>query len=335
MILILSGNPNLKTIRSVIYFANAYFERGIDKVCFIDDADFSLKDAEGRSIEGQRNDIVRHYVGLKVKIESQIIEKSCLHAEIPKMLSGHLHSHGKEEVVIDLTNGTKYISSVLYASASLSKISKLFFLSVPRDKQDELPENLAKADYTIDVISPLENIEAIGKHAYFEIIYFREKAQDVIEALKTAQFKSSFLSNLFEPQINSAISHYFQGNYADSIGGMGHIVEELTVELCERIKNSAKGQITVSVPKEFSKAVGWLTSQFCDPLRGKQNKGLLDYEEALKTLQNLDKMIDVIKVYRNLSSHPYDFLRGKYEASFILNNCLYLFHLIMKTDVLK
>jgi predicted CoA-binding protein len=335
MILILSGNPNLKTIRSVVYFANAHFEGGIDKVCFIDDADLSLKDAEGKSIEGQRNDIVRQYVGRKVKIESQVIEKSCLHAEIPKMLSGHLHSHGREEVVIDLTNGTKYISSVLYASASLSKISKLFFLSVPRDKQDVLPENLAQADYTIDVISPLENIEAIGKYAYFEIVYFREKAQDVIAMFKAAQFKSSFLRNMFEPQINSAISSYFHGNYSDSISSMGHIIEELTLELCDRIKQRAQGQIKVAVPKEFSHGIGWLTAQFCDPLRGKQNTGLLDYEEALKTLQNLDKLLEVVRVYRNLSSHPYDFLRGKPEANFILNNCLYVFQLIGQTDILK
>lgn len=74
MILILSGNPNLKTIQNVIYFVNNYFNQKIDKVCFIDSGE-TLKDREGKSIESERNNTVRHYIGSKVVIESQIIEK--------------------------------------------------------------------------------------------------------------------------------------------------------------------------------------------------------------------------------------------------------------------
>lgn len=160
------------------------------------------------------------------------------------MLSNHLKIYGEENIVIDLTNGTKYISNVLYASASLSKIKNLFFLYVPLDKQNELPENLNEKDYLIDVISPLENIEAIGQHTYFEIIYYREKAEDIINEFKILNFQSSFLRNMFESQINSAISHYFLGNYSESIGSLGHIIEELTSELCSKIKDLAKGKIT-------------------------------------------------------------------------------------------
>lgn len=335
MILILAGNPNLKTISSVIYFVKASFEQSIEKVCFMDDKDNSLRDKEGHSIEGQRNDIVRHYIGSKANIESQLIEKSDLHIEIPKMLSKHLQLYGEEQIVIDLTNGTKYISNVLYASASLSKIRKLFFLYVPREKQDELPENLTANDYIIDIISPLENIEAIGRHTYFEVIYYREKAGEITNAFQAVNFDNSFLKNMSGAQISSAISHYFLGNYSISISTLGQIVEELSFELCKIIKNRAKGKITERVPKKFNDTIGWLTAQFCDPLRGKENKSLLDYEEDLKTLQNIDKLIDVVRLYRNLSSHGYDFLRSKSEAGFILNNCLYLFKLVIQSGVLN
>jgi hypothetical protein len=127
MILILSGNPNLGTIRNVIYFVNNYFDQQINKICFVDSNE-TLNDREGKSLESERNNIVRRYIGSKIAIESQVIEKNDLHIDIPKMLSNHLKIYGEDNIVIDLTNGTKYISNVLYASASLSKIKNLFFL---------------------------------------------------------------------------------------------------------------------------------------------------------------------------------------------------------------
>src|SRR5262245_16552149 len=110
MILILSGNPNLGTIRNVIYFVNNYFDKQIDKICFLDSNE-TLNDREGKSLESERNNIVRRYIGSKIVIESQVIEKNDLHIDIPKMLSNHLKIYGENHIVIDLTNGTKYISN--------------------------------------------------------------------------------------------------------------------------------------------------------------------------------------------------------------------------------
>ena len=73
---------------------------------------------------------------------------------------------------------------------------------------------------------------------------------------------------------------------------------------------------------------------FSEKLRRKRNENLDDFEEKLKLIQNIDKIIDVIRVYRNLNNHPYDFLRSKDEAKMIIDNTLYLLKLIIKTGVL-
>jgi len=334
MELIISGNPRLETIRGVIYFAHLRYNQKIEKVYFVD-SEGSLSDRDGNSLEGKRNEIVRKYIKEDVKIESRLIKKEDIHQEIPRLLSEQLRIYDKDQIIVDLTNGTKYISSILYASASLSKIGNLFFLFVPKEKQNELPEDLNEDDYIIDVISPLEGFESIGKHAYFEIIYYKDRAEVAISSFRNVHFRESFLKNNFELGINSAIDNYFLGKYPETIGTLGQIIESVSLEICPKIEQLAKGKITAKSPKDFNDSISWLRLHFCDPIRGKRNKKLADYEEKLKLLQNIDKIIDFVRVYRNLSSHPYPFLRGQEEARMILNTTFYLFTLIRDSGVLK
>ena len=335
MELIISGNPRLETIRGVIYFAHLRYNKQIKKVYFID-SEGSISDQDGISLEGKRNEIVRKYIKEDVKIESRLIKKEDLHQEIPKLLSEQLRIYDKDKIIVDLTNGTKYISSILYASASLSKIGNLFFLFVPKEKQNELPENLNEDDYIIDLISPLEGLESIGEHAYFEIIYYKDRAEEAIGSFKGVHFQESFLENNFESGMISAIDNYFLGKYPETIGVLGQVIEAFSLEIGPKIKQFAKGKITTKFPtKEFDDSISWLRSNFCDPLRGKRNKNLDDYEEKLKLLQNMDKIIDLVKVYRNLSSHPYPILRGQEEARMILNNTFYFLTLIRDSGILE
>ena len=333
MELILSGNPNINTIRSVIYFANLSFDKKLEKVYFFDSKE-SLYDKKGEPIEHIRSELIRHYIARNVKIESIVLEKEKLHQEIPKLISEQLKIYDKDKMIVDLTNGNKYVSSILYASASLSKIKNLFFLYIPLNKHDELPENLNKDEYVIDVVSPLENLESIGKNTHFEIIYYKEEAEEIINSFNKYNLESSFLRNTFKNQMCSAIDNYFLGKYSDSIGNLGQIIEEISLEICPKIKNFARGKITNKLPNDFNNSILWLHQNFSEKLRRKRNENLDDFEEKLKLIQNIDKIIDVIRVYRNLNNHPYDFLRSKDEAKMIIDNTLYLLKLIIKTGVL-
>jgi len=124
MQLIISGNPNLGAIRNVIYLASKHYQGKIRKVLFIDNETSLQKD--GLSVEGQRNEMVRSYIE-DVTIESIPVKRENLHEKIPKLLSEKLQVYKRSEIVIDLTNGDKFITSALYASGSLSQIDNLFF----------------------------------------------------------------------------------------------------------------------------------------------------------------------------------------------------------------
>ena len=331
MLLIIPGNPNLENIRNVVYFANMHYDRKITHILFIDTKSSIMK--EDKSIEGERNIFVRKYIP-KAIIETSLNTKEELHIEIPRILSEKLLLFSESDIVVDLTNGNKYVSNILYASASLSKITQLFFLFVSIGKQNEPPELLKNDDYSIEVISALENLESIGKYTYFEITYYRETTDQLLADFGNTDFKSSFLKNMLNLQIRDAVTKYFSENYPDAISCLGQVIEEIAIELCQAIKNEAKGEIKAKDPKSFDESISWLRSNFCDPLRGKRNRELNEYEERLKVLQNADKIIDTIKVYRNLSSHGgYEILRGREEARLILNITIYLLNIIKNTGV--
>jgi len=334
MLLIIPGNPNLKTIRNVIYFANNNYDRKITHVFFIDTKQ-SLYDRENKPLECRRNSIVRQYIP-KARIESSLHEKGELHVEIPKILSEKLKLFDEENIIVDLTNGNKYISNILYASASLSKISKLFFIFVDPSKQEENPENLNTTDYSIEVVSALENLESIGKYTFFEITYYKDASEQLVYNFNDIGFRSSFLNNMLNLQIRDAVRKYFSESYSDCISGLGQIVEEISIELTNIIRNKAKGEIKAKNPKTFHDSIKWLRENFCEPLRAKRNKSLLSYEEELKPLQNVDKIIDTIRVYRNISVHGgYDVLREKDDAKLILNMTIYLLNTLKNTGVFK
>ncbi len=329
--LIIAGNPNINTIRNVIYFANKTYEN-IEKVYFLDSED-SLHQWDGSSVEPQRSDFARNYIKKDVEISHKIFERNLLHQEIPKLLSEQLKIYKNNQIIVDFTNGDKYISGILYASASLSKIENLFFIYVQFDKRNELPENLSPENYKIYPILNLENLESIGKYTQFEIIYYKNKADELIKLYSNYDFKSSFLKNNFGSEIESSIYNYFSGNYRGTISGLSLIIEDISKEICPKIKNSAKGKIKAKTSNDFNGSILWLQSNFCDPLRGKENQGLEDYEEQFRLLKNVDKIFDVIKVYRNQSSHPYSDLKGKNEAKLVLDNTLYSLELIKKSGV--
>jgi len=87
------------------------------------------------------------------------------------------------------------------------------------------------------------------------------------------------------------------------------------------------------LPNDFDESIIWLRENFCKTLRGKKNKELYPHEEKLKNLQNIDLIIDTLRSYRNLSSHPYDVLREREDARLVLNDAIYILEKIDTSGV--
>lgn len=332
MELILSGNPNLKTIKNVLFLVTkTYQEKGeINKVLFIDYDGSNEKD--GVSIEGERNKLVRKFIGVNTRIESVILSSASLAGCVPKLISEELKVYKQEQIIVDLTNGTKQISNILYASASLSRIKNLFFLYVPRDYQDKEPEELDKQEYSIIPISPMDNLDTIGRYSFFEILYYREQLEELAEQFKTLKHISRNLRDQFAYHTEIATNNYFSGKYDKAITSLGYVAEEIIKMLCYRLKDLGGLEMNV---RGFSYQVTWLRDQFGKKVREHQGRKLKPYEETYKMLSNVDITLDLIRVYRNIHSHPNDYSKEKMDAQMIINNFVHLADLIIRSKIFE
>ncbi len=150
--LIIAGNPNKFNTSNAIYFAKKLYG-DIGKVFFID-SDDSIYHHNGSPVESERNDIVRKHLlkdELKddVVISQKIFPRDRLHEEVPRILSEELFFYKPDQIIIDFTNADRFISGVLYASATFSKIDKLFYLFVQPERREEEPNNLNPEDYKV------------------------------------------------------------------------------------------------------------------------------------------------------------------------------------------
>ena len=59
----------------------------------------------------------------------------------------------------------------------------------------------------------------------------------------------------------------------------------------------------------------------------------MEYEENLRNLQTLDILIDLIRVYRNCNTHPYDILRARDDARLVMDTALYIMDNINESQV--
>lgn len=86
--------------------------------------------------------------------------------------------------------------------------------------------------------------------------------------------------------------------------------------------------------------MGWLQTNFVEPVRGKLRRDhsnaegtLSEYQWKLRYLVPAYTVLDQLRVLRNFATHPYDDFRSEREASVALHAMLYLFQIIASSGV--
>lgn len=343
----MSGNPNLSTIIGVTYLANKKYRnenKKIEKVLFIDTT---------KSLDPRRSEFIKKCICRSVSIEAIELKIEEFHQNIPKLISEQLKLYPRSEIIVDLTNGTKYVSSILYASASMAKIENLFFLDTPREIVQTFPsvesddsdsikkiEDFLKNNYKEEFISiykPLENLDSLEKYNHFEIIYYGEEAKRLVEIIERLELGNELFKETIGSHLNSAIDDYFNGKYGNSIRTLGLIVEHLTKEIARKLKDLPDPDLKKEIKnKSGIKAI----EPFCNDIRNKikDGKNLKEYQEKLKSLRGLDHVINATKFYRNDNSHislTYIPPSTKEESRLVLINTLYFLDLISSSSLLQ
>jgi hypothetical protein len=331
MELITFANPNRRTTESVCFFAKLKYPN-LQRIYFIDVA---------VEITYSREEVAREYMDSEIEVASRQLAHEELASGVPKLLISRAKANGaKERLVIDMTNGTKEMSSILYASASLIRVPNLFFLTVNVNAKEKCPKQMTGSDYAIQIVQPLEANTEIGRIGWFELLYYEDSFRQSLHGIDTTKITSAFLRDNLYNDLILAVEHRFNGRYPECVQRLATVSEALAIELCRRVKQKAKGAIDGDLPLTADKAIVWLRSNVTDRIRGGLSRdpdgihGQIEpYLYELRHLLTCDAVLEQIRRLRSPAVHPYAEFRGEAEASVALHSMLFLFQMISESKV--
>ncbi len=297
------GNINLKTVELVaISIRETFGENAFEQMVILNSVES----------EGEQDDqikIYRKYITTNFTV-LQILTEDDGKIKLENMVK--MFSE-KGEKIVDLSNGRKVTSSMLYTAASLCNVDDIYYLlMINRPQNDDLNIKF-NVDYKYIKIGRFQGLKSLAKISCFDLIYYND------EVLELFSERCSDVSSyeIAKSGLITGISDFF--SKSDGRSAINNITignERLIKLFLDYIKND-------SYCKKFAKENNVIFDANRDPI------GMLQYffkqltredmtrqaispeKKALFMLRTLPSLLSTMREYRNLSSHsamnPYKF----------------------------
>lgn len=294
--LIIAGSTNVDNMANVFYVANKYF--GKIKRIFILDTPEALKEIK------KRTKYIHEIIGGDAIVISRTVKDEEVQKIVPQIVSEALSStegDAEENVVVDLTNGKRRVTTVLYAAASLSKIQNIFYLFVPPQNWAKRYYELTESDYEIQKYEPLTEVSELEQSSYFELIFYKDEMNNLWRKYEVIP---KHVTSKYKELLWHSIHDYFMKRYKGSIEMCGEICENLALRAYQFLKKhkklkSDKEQI------DFAFYITRIRADVLNPLRGKLGgkKDIDQFEKEMCKLICFDNLLESMRVYRNYTHH--------------------------------
>jgi hypothetical protein len=303
-VLVTAGNIRENSFNGVCY-AVSQIEADIT-IIHILDTDASAQKAD----EGKRNQFIRKYFG-NIEIRSSLINDHDMQQKIPTLISSLIREFSIENVYVDLSNGQKILTGVLYAVATISQIPNIYAMELrPGLDLSKSIENFNKdEDWSYVSIKPLSEIKNISRSSQIELIYYRDNIREVIELL-------SGIDSIFaidtRHRLENSLTDYFSALVMSDeekktdilercINGLGKICEDISFRVVEVFYHNQ-----LLDKKDFSNFNDCVNNIYgiLDKINNPgKNKDPQKYTEDIYSLLAMGEQLKMMKIYRNFSSH--------------------------------
>lgn len=285
------GNINLKTVDLV---ARSVREKepnvNIDKVVI-------FNSPASEKIQNQQVDIYKKYFGNFIREGIEIEADGSIDTS---MLMNVFDN--KEEKIVDLSNGQKATSSMLFMVASLCKIDKIYYLMLKSAPGENMRCGI---DYDYIKMRTIDGVGQLAKISCFDLIYYN----DILNSIFTEEEREVPTPvKIIYDGISTGIKSFFSDTNFRSV------VNNVTIGN-EKIINSFLSFIDKDEEcKAFCEEHGIKIMSGRDPVgiltyfvKAYLNDGKNDDILALATLPGL---LSALRQYRNISAH---YSENKYE----------------------
>ena len=235
--------------------------------------------------------------------------------DIPEVLMSAVNETGdQDQVVLDLTNGTKEITGTLYMAGTICGIKQMIYVQVKRNEEGkfyQLYEKGEKLDlFDLTTFKALEDIQILASMNGIEFVMYKKK----IEALRNN--RHSFLWESICSRLDDAVNYYFGFNDSDAL----HAIQSiglLNEALIKIISKQFKG-IWEKYNRDSNRKKGfsyddirvcekWYNQQTLKVRNGsissEKKKQWEEYGNIFQYVPNLFDLVNAERVYRNNVSH--------------------------------
>ena len=324
-ILVTAGNIFTPTFDSVCHAVKKVADE--IEAMHIFDTPQSAEHAE----ENGRSSRIRGILG-PVDITTSLVNSDNLQRIVPNRLSRLIRDFGVDNIIVDLSNGQKITTSVLYAVSTISRIDQIYALEfhVRLTPDTQLSDLTYGEDWNYTRIHPLKEILNITQSSYVELIYYRDRIENIVSALEAKNLQFAVDAR---DRLEHSLVDYFTWSVSDAysperlercVNGLGKICEDAASawhQYCRR-----EGLITTQA-NNFNAQVKQIISRW-DKYRKEAADGNLDTTNenvvgAVVPTLAIDNQLETMRIYRNLASHSTRHYRySKHDARLALDSTL-------------
>lgn len=231
--------------------------------------------------------------------------------DIPEIIMSAINETGdQDQIVLDLTNGTKEITGTLYTAGTICGIEKMIYIQVKRDQDGKfyhLNEEKDKTDlYDLTTFKALDDIQILASMNGMEFIMYKKKIDELRNRKNTDFFNDLCV------RLDNAVGYYFDGSESgipqaiQNIGIMNEHLMRAVIRSFEPIwRENEKDQNRRLKPNVLRESQEWYLNQEQSVREGKlkDTKKWEDYNMLFRTAPNFCNYFYMEKVYRNMVSH--------------------------------
>ncbi|MCD8083346.1 MAG: hypothetical protein LUE86_07575 [Clostridiales bacterium] len=241
-------------------------------------------------LQNEQMAIYRKYFGNVIRVGILINEDGTIDENKLAMVFAD-----KDEKIVDLSNGQKSTSSMLYMAANLCRIDRVYYLLLKTAPKDVM---VYGQDYEYIKMRPINCMGNLSKISYFDLIYYSEEIEQLFtedERTSSGPFRAMY------DGITTGIGEFFASSDFRSVVNNTTIGNEIIINAlfkyiqtdkhCQQFCAQAK---VVIEPKK-------------DPIEGLKNfvkKYKTDGEkQELVDITTVPYLLATLREYRNISAH--------------------------------
>lgn len=278
------GNINLKTVELVAKaIRETETELKIHKVVI-------FNSAESEKLQNKQIKIYRKYFG------------ECILEGVPLREDGSIDTtylfrvfSNAEEKIVDLSNGQKSTSSLLYMAANLCQIERIYYLMLKTAPKETM---ISGRDYNYVKMRKEDCVNKLAKISHFDLIYYNNELQELFsESEKTSPGP---LKKIYDGLMTGIRDFFSERDYRSVVANVTIGNETIIKSLKDFLKDDEvcrqfceEYDIIVDGQKDPVGALAYFAKKYVQ--HGKKKEIL-----ALATVPSL---VAVLREYRNISAH--------------------------------